>query len=150
MNLEESVWLACAIDTDGHVGIKHQKQVRKTQYGIYYYNYYLPQIGFGNTHKGITERFACLIDAKVSRSSPPAKKEWKRKYNTVTFDTIKIKTILEEIIPYLIVKQERGKLVLEFCNYRLSNPGDHSTKTTRNDRGWYEKYHNLLSIHGNN
>ena len=126
-----AVWIACAVDTDGHVGIKAQS-VQKGRYV-----YYLPRIGFGNSHRGIVEHFGKIIGVTPPPTTPD-------KMNRVLLcNTKKVKKILEFIIPHLIVKKERAEYVLAYCNHRLSKPGDHGPGESprhREDKEWYNEY----------
>lgn len=135
----DAVWLACAIDTDGYGGIKRHKFKVKG----YSYIYYLPAIGFSNSHRGIVEHFAKLIDGHVPPAFGPGVKGTKMKHSTNTHSTKKIKKILEKIIPYLIVKRERAEFILAYCNHRLATPGDHGrgiSDRIKEDKLWYGEY----------
>jgi hypothetical protein len=46
-----------------------------------------------------------------------------------------IKSILEDLLPYLIVKKEEAKVMLNFCESRLRRRG---TPYTRNELAWCE------------
>lgn len=141
MELEDRVWLACAIDTDGYVGIKDHRFKRRERR----YRYFLPAIGFGNSHRGLTEHFGKIIG--VATPPPPhdagGKPHYKKMNRVQLHNTKKIKKILEDIIPYLIAKKERAEYVLAYCNHRLDAPGDHGpSKSARHqeDEKWYNEY----------
>lgn len=139
LNEIEKAWLACAVDTDGHVGMKLQKQKQKGRT----YEYVVPLLGFSNTHAGIVIYFAGLIEAKYHESRLPKPYDHKYKHSTITSSSEKVKQILTQIIPYMIVKKDRAIYVLNFCNFKLDNPGDHSAKSDRRqkeDLKWLEEY----------
>ncbi len=135
----ERPWLACAVDTDGHVGMKLQRQKQRGKR----YAYVVPQFGFSNTHEGITKHFAELIKSKYHESKEGNPYNHKYKFSTITAHSEKVKQLITQILPYLIVKRERAIYVLNFCEHKLANPGDHSTKSRRRqdqDLFWLEEY----------
>jgi len=46
-----------------------------------------------------------------------------------------IKKMLEDVLPYMIVKKEEAKVMLNFCESRLRRRG---TAYTRNEWAWYQ------------
>ena len=143
MELEDRVWLACAIDTDGWLAIKRQKQTSKGKS----YTYYLTFIGFHNNNREIVEKFARLIGGKVY----PSRGEHKVSWTTQTTNRGKVTEILEEILEYLIVKKDRAEYLIAYNQFRSDNPGDHTDKSTRvdQDKAWYEEYRQLFSPNKN-
>ena len=150
MEPEERAWLACAIDCDGHVGIKLQKQKQKGKI----YEYVMPLIGFSNTSPPLTDRFGELIDSKIHHNRKQSRPyEEKRISKTSTQGTKKIKAILEQIIPYMIAKRKRAEFVLEFCNHKLSTPGDHGrgrSARLNEDLKLLQEYQELFPSHRRN
>jgi len=141
MELEDRVWLACAIDTDGWISLKRQKQTRGNKGKVY--TYYCTAIGFHNNNREIVEKFAKLIDAKVH---PNRGKKRRISWTTVKTSREKVTKILEEVLEYLIVKRARAEYLIAYNRFRLNNPGDHSDRTTRviKDRDWWEKFRQLF------
>jgi len=139
MELEDRVWLACAIDTDGWVSLKEQKQMSKGKS----YTYYLTFIGFHNNNREIVEKFAKLIDGKVHPNRGKNRVSW----TTVISNREKVTKILEEILEYLIVKKDRAEYLIAYNQFRSDNPGDHTDKSTRidQDKAWWERYRQLFS-----
>lgn len=94
----EKVWLACAIDTDGWIGIA------KTPYGL------TPRIRIYNTHLGFVQHAAKLIhrkikiDIRVTNHPNGSRKPCYR----VDISGKPCVSILKEILPYLIIKKERA------------------------------------------
>lgn len=139
----EKAWLACAIDTDGFVGMKIQKVKKaRTETEYYHYSYVMGMVGFSNTDLAIVEEFGRLIDSKVHTNKQNKPYDEKFKSSTVTMRARKIVDILEQVIPYLITKKDRALYVLGFCKFKIENPGDHSSASTRSkkDLTWYETY----------
>ena len=142
-------WLACAIDCDGHVGIKLQKQKQK---GIKY-EYVIPLIGFSNTSISMANKFGEIISAKVHSIKQGKPYDHRRTNTCVTHGTKKIRKILEQIIPYMIAKRKRADFVLAFCEHKLSIPGDHGKgKSSRlhDDLKWLREYRELFPSHRRN
>ena len=141
MKIEDRVWLACAIDTDGWISIKSQKQTQNNS--KYKYKYYIPWIGFHNNNKEIVDKFANLIDGKtyVNRY-----KSFRKSYTTEKGNTKIVKTILEDVLEFLIVKRRKAEYIIEYCNFRLSYPGDHSSTSSRQnlDEEWYHDFHQIF------
>jgi len=151
MSLTQSdrVWLACAIDTDGHIGLKLQRVTRHKKGKKYSYTYVLPQLGFANTHEGVVKKFAGLIQAKYHKGKQSKPYDSHFIYRTITSKTINIEKILNQILPYIIVKNERALYTLNFCKYKLARPRDHSSKSNQNepDLAWYTQYILKFSSH---
>lgn len=136
--------MACAIDTDGWVSLKEQKQKQKGKV----YIYYLTFIGFRNNNREIVEKFAKLIGAKTH---PNRNEKYGTSWTTVMGDRKKVTKILEEILEYLIVKKERAEYLIAYNKFRLENPGDHGDKSTRVDldKKWWERYRQLFPRYRN-
>lgn len=143
----EKAWLACAVDTDGHIGLKLQSASRHKGGKIYHYKYVMPIIGFSNTHEGIVDKFSKLIEAKPYKSKQGKPYEKRPIFRVSTQNTRKIYEILIQILPYLIAKKERASFAYTFCHYKLDNPGDHTQKSSRNeaDLEWLETYRSQFS-----
>ncbi|MBU0846838.1 hypothetical protein KKH23_06565 [Patescibacteria group bacterium] len=145
----EAVWLACAVDCDGHVGMKLQQSKRKGKN----YEYALPLLGFSNTSNPMARQFGKLIESKVHPLKEVYPYEKKKINRTSTSGTRKIKSLLEQIIPHMIAKRKRAEFVLAFCNHKLSAPGDH--RKGRSDRldkdlEWFREYQELFPSHKRN
>ena len=143
----EKAWLACAIDTDGFVGLKKQKVKHHKGGRVYIYNYILGIIGFSNTDPKIVKEFARLIQAKSYDGKENKPYDKKYKASTATTNAKKIKHILMQIMPYLITKKKRAEYVLDFVIYKLDNPGDHSMRSSRNEKDlrWLKDYQEKYS-----
>jgi len=138
----DATWLACAIDTDGFISIKRQstKATGRT------YVVYLPQVGFGNNSKEIVEHFGNLIKAKPHKTSLIKPYTDRYHWNVYTTNTENILTLLQNCLPYLIVKKAKAEFIIKYCKFRLSNPGDHSMKSSRTneDHDWWEEFGKLF------
>lgn len=145
----EKVWLACALDCDGHIGMKLQRQVQKGKE----YEYVLPQFGFSNTSHPMASRFGELINQKVHSMKEGKPYEDKRISRCATHNTKKIHDLLEQIMPYIIAKRKRAVYVLAFCKHKLKTPGNHGKgKSDRlvEDLKWLVKYQELYPRHRRN
>ena len=145
----EKVWLGCAIDCDGHVGMKLQPQIQKGKR----YEYVLPEFGFSNTSQPLTARFGELINYKVSTHGQGKPYEHKRINRCTTHGTQKIHDLLEQIMPYIIAKRKRAEYVLAFCRHKLASPAHHGKgRSARLDEDlkWLEEYQELYPSHRRN
>jgi len=99
----EKVWLACAIDTDGWIGIA------KTPYGL------TPRVRIYNTHLGFIQYAAELLhrkiktDIRVTNHPNGSKKPCYR----VDISGKPCVNILKAILPYLIIKKEIAEEAIE-------------------------------------
>lgn len=103
----DATWLACAIDTDGHISIQKRKNKVKGKL----YDICLPEIGFTNNNYDISKKFGDFFQIKPCL----CKYTWR----VYTHNTKKIMETLTECLPYLIVKKEKAGLMIEYCKFRL-------------------------------
>lgn len=140
----DRMWLACAIDCDGYVGMKKQPSGKE-------YIYIIPSLGFTNTCKPLVERVADLIGSKTHTYRTGEKK--RLCYLTRIHSSINIRIILKQIIPHLIAKKERAQLILAFCNHKLSKPAHHGpgkSERLKEDNEWFLKYNKLYPYYKRN
>jgi len=145
----EKIWLACAIDCDGHVGMKLSKQIQKGKR----YEYVVPQFGFSNTSLPLASRFGELIKYKVSTVTEGKPYDHKRTNTCVTHNTQKIHDLLVQIMPYIIAKRKRAEYVLAFCKHKLASPGNHGkgrSDRLEEDLRWLKEYQELYPSHRRN
>lgn len=109
--LVDTVWLACAIDGEGNVGLTNSK-------GSSFSNHYAPVIKITNTKKEFVEKASEIMKINLSYIMRSYKDGWKELYATVTGKQSKVKAVLIEVLPFLIIKREQAKLVLEWIQIR--------------------------------
>ena len=145
----EKVWLACAINTDGHVGMKLSKQKQKGKI----YEYVVPQFGFSNTSYPLASRFGELIEYKVSTMTEGKPYAHKRTNKCTTHNTQKIHDLLIQIMPYIIAKRKRAEYVLGFCKHKLASPAHHGkgrSERLDKDLELLKEYQRLYPSHRRN
>jgi len=118
MKKEEAAWLASAIDGEGWIGKYHNSK----------YNWPLLEIGVVNSSRDFVEKAAFLMNTKVrggSKGGLGKKPIWRcsRKGHE------KVREILEEILPFLIIKKEKAEEIIEFIKGR--NWGKKSEKAKK-------------------
>jgi hypothetical protein len=109
--LADTIWLACAIDGEGSiimVGVGNPRS------GTQKYTSY---VSVTNTNCDFIEKAASIMGTKITphQSTFPNSKEC---FVTITGKQSKIKVILERVLPFLIIKEEHAKLVLEWVEIR--------------------------------
>jgi hypothetical protein len=109
MSETDRVWIACAIDCEGHISLyKSSKN-------------FLPRIGFCNSNRDIVEEFIRKISPKIKLrviERSKVNRRWADKYYVHIFDMGLNYSLLKEIRPYLIVKKKQADLVMEFIEVR--------------------------------
>ena len=103
----DSMWLACAIDTDGWLSLK----IMNHHKAIY------PRICIVNTNLEFLEKAESVFGGSIiaRRHNNP---NWKQCYTWQVGGLYIILPLLKKIIPYLIIKKNRAKLMLKFCKSR--------------------------------
>ena len=107
----EKVWLACALDTEGHISLFKTHPRGKP--------YLTARIGIANTNLNFLQRICWLAGGNI-RYKDEAKficLQWQ------LYGQKRVLEFLECVFPYLIIKRERAKVVIDFCRYRLRYSG---------------------------
>lgn len=107
--MKDAKYIACAIDTDGRVGFTKDLNRKKTNF------IFTPNLDISNNNKRWIQHVHGLLDFRgiIERQSS-------RCFRIRITRQREVKEVLEFILPFLIIKQERGRLILEFCNSRLT------------------------------
>jgi hypothetical protein len=119
---DDIVYLAGFLDGEGMftVGVRRSAKIVK---GIRYGGVCLtPFISITNTYNPIMLSFHELLGGSVLKSpynSPDGKRKTVRTLQITRL--MDVKALLEQVLPYLRVKQKQAKLLLEFCNLRLED-----------------------------
>lgn len=104
----EKVWLACAIDGEGEIGMQRSKMRRGKGYTFQGF------VGLSNTHRGFIDYGYGLCGATSEIQSQKRygnqAPTWRFRVNASS----RVRGILEAILPYLIIKKERAETLLEF------------------------------------
>jgi len=118
MSHDEKLYIACAIDTEGSVSLLKQKR----KYGsIHIY----PRIKIGNTDIEWIDYIKQILGKGNTLSNGVRFEEtnWKKAYILVVNGWQDVHDLLEQIIPYLIIKKRHGELLFEASNIHLPNLG---------------------------
>lgn len=126
----DKAYIAGFIDGEGCIGI-YQRHKGKDK------GHYEPKVSIGQSNKEILEKILKMMDnLKSSYVSLSCKgtigNRTKDYYQLNIFRLSSIKELLEEIYPYLILKQKQAEIMLNFVNHRLTL----KNKVTNNLRGY--------------
>lgn len=105
LDVKSKVWIACAIDCEGSLGLELTKR-----------GYYYPFISINNTKKKLLKHFRKLVTQRGKTIRLNTKRDKNRK-NIYEFDMGSmpwIYALLKEIRPYFIIKGTQADLIIEF------------------------------------
>lgn len=115
MNELEKVWLACVMDCEGSMGLYKQSM------GVTY----APHIHVDNTVYDFVIRCKTIanigsVDIRQPRS---ISKLPVYRWNVYGFKNCLF--TLQNVYPYLIIKQDKARQVMRFCQYKLNRRGNY-------------------------
>lgn len=120
---DEKLYTACAIDTEGSISLLK----RKRKYGkmIKYHMHIYPRIKIGNTNlEWINYLREFLGIGNITTNGVKFQEHnWKKAYIIVIGGWQDIHDLLEQIIPYLIIKRKQAELLYEASKLHLPNLG---------------------------
>lgn len=105
----EKELLALSIEFEGSIGLSRSKRGR-IQVQIQLVNTELPLVQYIHTIAKM---------GRITPSKKPSKGSHKKAWTWIISNIFVAESFLEQIIPYLISKKERGNLVLNFCRSRM-------------------------------
>jgi hypothetical protein len=117
-----------------------------------------PLLSVSNTDKGLIDWLTKNIGGKVTIKKPE-KAHYKVGYRWYMYSVLDVSIMLKMIYPYLIIKKENARKVLNFCEWRLSismksrkNPIIYPREPNGNfataEKIIYGEYDNLIKISG--
>jgi len=106
LSKEDAPWLAAAIDGEGCFNIT--KQERKRCYSA--------RITLSNTNEDFVNKCKEITKVGSITKYPPRTRANKKSYLWTTCGTDNIAKIIAEIYPYLIVKKEQAKVMIQYRN----------------------------------
>src|SRR5947209_6353182 len=106
----EKSWLACFIDAEGVISL--DKDSRHESFNV--------KVSVYNTNFEFIQRFASLTGAKI-HSRPPHGFGRKEQFEVWITSKAKVKSLLEVILPYLIVKRAKAEAVLAYIEKKPFN-----------------------------
>jgi hypothetical protein len=109
-------YIAGFIDGEGSIALYKHKDIRvKKGYTLH------PMFDIVNTNLEVLKAINNLVNGKIKYKTKQI--GCKQVYLIQLQDYKQIKSILEILLPYLIVKKKQAELMIEFCNSRLKSNG---------------------------
>lgn len=118
MLVKDKSYLAGLMDGEGSIGFQRSKENNR----IY------PRIWIYNTHKPVMQYFQKLYGGRLTLQSASASKKMCKKLWRLGFNLKEMTKVLNDIVPYLKIKQTQAKLCLEFIQ------SDRSLQRDKNGR----------------
>ena len=112
--------IALAIDLEGTITIASSKK------SLY------PLVCIGNTNKAILEKIRSISKMGAIRVEHNKRENRKKSWRWMICNFMEAKHLLEQILPFLIIKRRQGELVIEFCKIRIKNFGKPITEKEEN------------------
>ena len=123
-------YLAGFIDGEGYISLLKHKDIRvKKGYTLF------PVLKVSNTNKDVMLQISKFIKGNVLINSPITERN-KEVYSIRIHSFDKIKDILVNVRPHLIVKDKQADLMIEYCNNRLK----------RKVRGYTERDYEIVKL----
>lgn len=149
MQETDKAYIAGFLDADGTIVVDRQKRTNKHHKQHYYY---VPRICIANRHRGVLDYINECWDntgsftlRKLNKKNPNWSDAWQLRFSSkATYN------YLEQILPYIKMKQEQAKLVLEMGALKSGTSklpiqkrqGDYYTKSDK----YNEIYHAVKSM----
>jgi len=112
---EKAIYLACALDTEGWVGLAKIKDVRYS--GDVRFQ---PIIDFVNTSEDWINLIAFLMDNHVYHQTLENRPNRRTCWRIISQNSKYLSTLLPKLIPFLIVKRKQAELLLEAMEILMS------------------------------
>lgn len=111
--------IAGLIDGEGSITINAVKRLHGYRLGFCLH----PNVNVTNKNLELLKEIQYVIGGGiiVEQKDTYKNKEWDRHYHWCLFGLFRLKSLLKQILPDLIVKRPQAKLVLDYCNSRINN-----------------------------
>ena len=126
-------YLAGIVDGEGTIRIGSSK-ASKSNWNTRYY----ASISLGMTNKEIIEMLVKRFGSKVREERVANRKVM---YRWGTSGNITVPNILKQLLPYLIVKKEQAKLVIEYCSKIKTTGFRRNKKLPKQQLLWREEFY---------
>lgn len=140
MKLEEMVWLACAIDGEGWLGLYTQGK------------WPVVEIGITNTNVAFIQHVIKIVGGKVrSQKNGITAMGNKPLFRTSIKGHEHVLSVLKDILPYLIIKQEKAAEMIKFIEGRewgINSPEGKKHKIEGLKKMWANPEHRVRHIKG--
>ena len=117
-------YLAGFLDGEGSITVLYNRH-RKNSSGNEKFTV-LPCVMVFNTHLGVIQYVYSQLGFGDIRVRPRAKPQHRTPYSWGVHNHEQIISVLQPLLPFLIVKIEQAKLMMEYCSSRLLSPVYHS------------------------
>ena len=107
----DRAWLAAVVDAEGSIIVSRIKQGPQVKRGYSF----RATLSISNTNEDFLQHVKQIIGTGNLCRLPEHRKNWKDKFQYLA-NANTLRAILPEILPYLIIKREQAKLVLEFLS----------------------------------
>lgn len=114
----ERAYIAGLIEGDGSISITRGRSCRKLACGQ---TSCTPKISIGNTNKELLAHVKTLLQGSCSITNKKPKARRKQLSILEIGRLLDIKSLLQQLIPFLVGRKKQAELVLEFCNLRLND-----------------------------
>ncbi len=104
---EELSWLACAIDGEGWVGLYRRGR-----------RYPLVEVGVTNSDQAFLLQVANLTGGTIRVANHRKEPRKKQMFRVSVTGHLRVLAILKEVIPYLIIKKEKAREIIDFIEGR--------------------------------
>ncbi len=107
-------YIAGFIDGEGYISVVKHKDTRlKRGYTLF------PIFRITNSNKEALEKINEFVKGDIRSNGRDRNSNHKQVYRIEVIKLERIKEILKEIKPYLIIKKQQAELMINFCNRRL-------------------------------
>ncbi len=114
-------WLACAIDGEGSVNFRRDnRHPNSMNFSVWFYN----------TNLDFAQQFAHLTGGTMHTRGPRAYGK-KDQYEVYVTSKTRVARLLRAALPYLIVKRDKARRVLEWIHAHPDSRGENMTRLNR-------------------
>lgn len=107
----QKAYLAGFIDADGSLGVNADNRSTPPRLSS--------RLTIGNTNLEVLQTIQKMIGDVEIYYHPRTQEKWKGVHELIITKYGVLKNLLEQIIPFMILKKRRGELLLEFCDIRF-------------------------------
>lgn len=131
LNEVEKAYLACALDSEGTISLFK----RKRKYGGMkrFRDHFCPRVKIGNSNDEFISYLHSLVGGYIYRNISNKKRNpnWKIVKVIVIARWKEISILLEQVLPYMIIKKRQAELLIEACKLHIPNFGKCVPYSTR-------------------
>lgn len=126
----ERAYIACMVDTEGAIHLSTQKSHGKTHVEHW--------VTISNTNKELLEHGKYILGGEGwLRSEPRRNSRHRMRYELTVYKESSLVVLVQQILPFLIVKKKQATILLQYLESRLSKP--YHTPYSESDYHYVEK-----------